>query len=180
MAKQPYNHSPEDVSQLALLWGKAQHAVSAYVHAAVRNHHDAEDVIQATVTYITHHFDEYDPERPFQAWAIGIARYRIFDHRQKNKHRPLLLGDEALESLTDAMARQADSADDRREALEHCMARLKPEHRQVLADRYYNGNSRQEIADHLGIQARSVSTLLRRVRLVLAECIDKRLQGVSR
>lgn len=65
MAKDRFQHTPEDVSQLALLWGKAQHAVSAYVHAAVRNHHDAEDVIQATVTYITHHFDEYDAGRPF-------------------------------------------------------------------------------------------------------------------
>lgn len=179
MAKEPYNHSPEDISQLALLWGKAQHSVSAYVHAAVRNHHDAEDVIQATVTYITHHFDEYDPDRPFQAWAIGIARYRIFDHRNKNKHQPLLLGDEAIESLTQAMARQAPHADDRREALEHCMGRLKPEHRQVLSDRYYNDNSRQEIAENLGIQARSVTVLLRRVRLILAECIARRVKGAS-
>lgn len=179
MAKESYNHSPEDVSQLALLWGKAQHSVSAYVHAAVRNHHDAEDVVQATVTYITHHFGEYDPDRPFQAWAIGIARYRILDHRNKSKRQPLLLGDEALESLTQAMTRQAPKADDRREALEYCMGRLKPEHRQVLADRYYNDNSRQEIADALGIKARSVTVLLRRVRLVLAECITKRSKEAS-
>ncbi len=62
------------------------------------------------------------------------------------------------------MTRQAASADERREALEHCMARLKPEHRQVLADRYYSDNSRQEIADTLGIKARSVTVLLRRIR----------------
>ena len=179
MAKESFKHSPDDVSQLALLWGKAQHSVSAYVHAAVRNHHDAEDVIQATVTYITHHFGEYDRDRPFQAWAIGIARYRIMDHRNKNRRQPLLLGDDALESLTHAMARQAVSADDRREALEHCMDRLKPEHRQVLADRYYYDNSRQEIAESMGIQARSVTVLLRRVRLVLAECISNRIKGAS-
>lgn len=179
MAKESYKHTPDDISQLALLWGKAQHSVSAYVHAAVRNHHDAEDVIQATVTYITHHFDEYDRTRPFQAWAIGIARYRILDHRNKNKRQPLLLGDEALESLTHAMTRQAPAADERREALEHCLARLKPEHRQVLADRYYQDNSRQEIADNLGIQARSVSVLLRRIRLILAQCIDSRMKGAA-
>nr|MBX2852376.1 hypothetical protein [Phycisphaeraceae bacterium] len=103
MAKESFKHSPDDASRLALLWGRAQHSVSAYVHAAVRNHHDAEDVVQATVAYIAHHFDEYDPERPFQAWAIGIARYRILDHRNKNRRQPLLLGDDALESLTHAM-----------------------------------------------------------------------------
>lgn len=91
-----------------------------------------------------------------------------------------MLGDDALESLTNAMTRQAESADDRREALEHCMGRLKPEHRKVLPDRYYYDNSRQEIADNLGIQARSVTVLLRRVRLVLAECIANRVKGGSR
>lgn len=180
MSKDNYNQSPADVSRLALLWGKAQHSVSAYVHAAVRNHHDAEDVIQATVTYIAHHIDDYDPTRPFQAWAIGIARYRIMDHRNKNKRQPLLLGDDALESLTDAMVRQASAADERREALDHCMGRLKPEHRQALSDRYFNNNSRDEIADKLGIQARSVSVLLRRIRLILAECISLRLTAVER
>ncbi|MGB0766817.1 MAG: sigma-70 family RNA polymerase sigma factor [Phycisphaeraceae bacterium] len=177
MGSDAYRHSPDDVSQLALLWGKAQHAVSAYVHAAVRNHHDAEDVIQATVTYITRHFDEYDRDRPFQAWAIGIARYRIMDHRNRHKRDPLLLGDAALESLTDAMTRQASHSDERREALAHCMGRLKPEHRQVLSDRYYGESSRQEIAEKLGIKARSVSVLLRRIRAVLAECISARLKG---
>ncbi|MEM9109594.1 MAG: sigma-70 family RNA polymerase sigma factor [Planctomycetota bacterium] len=177
MANESYSRSPEDVSRLALLWGKAQHSVSAYVHAAVRNHHDAEDVIQATVTYIAHHFEEYDPDRPFIAWAIGIARYRILDHRHQGRRQPLLLGDEALDSLTDAMARKADTADDRREALDHCMGRLKPEHRRVLAERYGSDKGREEIASDLGIKARSVTVLLRRVRTVLAECIDQRMKG---
>ena len=179
MAKEGYNRSPDDVSRLALLWGKAQHSVSAYVHAAVRNHHDAEDVIQATVTYIAHHFEEYDPDRPFVAWAIGIARYRILDHRNQNKRQPLLIGDDALESLTDAMVRKADSADERREALDHCMGRLKPEHRRVLSDRYYKDKGREEIAADLGIKSRSVTVLLRRVRAVLAECIARRVKGAG-
>ncbi len=179
MAEQRDQQSMERVSRLALLWGNAQYSVSAYVHAAVRNHHDAEDVIQATVTYIAHHFDEYDPDRPFVAWAIGIARYRILDHRNQSDRQPLLLGDDALEALDLAMVKQAAHADDRREALDHCMGRLKPEHRQVLSDRYYKDMSRQDIADRLNIKARSVTVLLRRVRLVLAECIAKRIKGAS-
>jgi RNA polymerase sigma-70 factor (ECF subfamily) len=179
MANENYNRSPDDVSRLALHWGKAQYAVSAYVHAAVRNHHDAEDVIQATVTYIAHHFEDYDPDRPFIAWALGIARYRILDHRNQNKRQPLLLGDDALESLTNAMARKASKTDERREALEHCLGRLKPEHRQILSDRYYNDKSRDELATDLGIKKRSVTTLLRRVRLVLAQCISDRMKGAA-
>jgi RNA polymerase sigma-70 factor (ECF subfamily) len=179
MTEDSRRQSPEQVSRLALLWGNAQYAVSAYVHAAVRNHHDAEDVIQATVSYIAHHFDEYDPARPFVAWAIGIARYRILDHRHQRDRQPLLLGDDALEALDLAMTRQATHADERREALDHCMGRLKPEHRQVLSDRYYKNKTRQQIADNLDIKARSVTVLLRRIRLVLADCIAQRIKGAS-
>lgn len=179
MANESPNQSPEQVSRLALLWGKSQHAVSAYVHAAVRNHHDAEDVVQSTVSYIVHHFDEYDPARPFQAWAIGIARYRVLEHRNQCKRQPLLLGDEALEALTDAMVKQSTHADERREVLDHCVGRLKPGHREVLSDRYYRNKSRQEIADALSIKAASVSVLLRRIRIILAECVSQRLKGAA-
>jgi len=59
---------------LTLLWGQVQHSVKAYIHVAVPDLHDREDVLQSTVQYLIEHFDEYDPQRTFVAWAIGIAR----------------------------------------------------------------------------------------------------------
>lgn len=175
-----HNQTADKMSQLALLWGKAQHAVSAYIHAAVRNHHDSEDVIQATVSYIAHHFDDYDPTRPFVAWAIGIARYRILEHRNQNQRKPLLLNDDALDALSRVMALESDQTDQRLEALDHCMGRLNPQHRKVLADRYYEHKTREQIADDLSIKVNSVSVLLRRIRQILFECVSQRMEGATR
>jgi len=165
--------------ELTLHWGKAQPAVAAFVRSIVHNHHDAEDVIQATVTHIVDHYDEYDPARPFVPWAIGIARIRILHHRDQNKRKPLLLGDTALDALSNAIVSEAEQISDRLDALEHCLGRLSPKHQRLLALRYQDKVSRPAIADALGIRENSVSVLLRRVRQVLEDCVTRRIGGTT-
>jgi RNA polymerase sigma-70 factor (ECF subfamily) len=176
----PYDDvHPSKMSDLALNWGKAKVSVSAFVHSVVLNHHDAEDVIQATVTYIAHHYDDYDPSTPFEAWAITVARYRMMEQRHQNRRKPLLLDEEALNALSKAMVIEARGVDDRLEALEHCIGKLSDRHREVLDMRYTDQCSRQAIADSLNIKPQSVSVLLRKVRQTLAECVSRRIGGVS-
>ena len=170
---------PSKMSDLALKWGQAKVSVSAFVHSVVLNHHDAEDVIQATVSYIAHHYDDYDPSTPFEAWAISVARYRILEQRHQNQRKPLLLGEEAMDSLVKAMVSESKDVDDRLEALEHCIGKLSDRHREVLDMRYTDQCSRQAIADAVGMKPQSVSVLLRKVRQALAECVSRRIGGVS-
>lgn len=175
----PNSKQPEKMSSLALLWGKASTPVSAYVRSAVPNYHDAEDIIQETVSHIAHHFDEYDPKRPFVAWAIGIARYRILESRHQDRRKPLLLGEEALDKLTDAMTAEAEHAEHRLEALDHCIGRLNPKHKQVLEKRYQGQKSHKTIAQSIGIKQKSVSILLWRIRQILADCVTQRMGDQS-
>ena len=174
------NPSPNKMSQLALLWGQAKPAVFAYVRSVVRNHHDAEDVIQATVSRIAEHFDEYDPSKPFVAWALGFARYIVMEYRNKSYRRPLLLGDEALESLSHAIVEESGRIDDRYEALEHCIDRLSERHQSILSQRYRKDKTRQQIAEQLEIKENTVSVTLRRIRQALADCVTDRLGGAVR
>lgn len=171
----PNSKQSEKMTDLALLWGKASTPVSAYVRSVVPNYHDAEDIIQATVSHIAHHFDEYDPERPFVAWAIGIARYRIMESRHQNQRKPLLLGDEALDKLSGAMIAEAEQIEHRLEALDHCIGRLNPKHQQVLEQRYQGQKSHKVIAQSIGIKEKSVSILLWRIRQILADCVTQRI-----
>jgi RNA polymerase sigma-70 factor (ECF subfamily) len=169
----------ENISDMTLRWGKAQPSVTAYVRSIVSNHHDAEDIIQTTVAHLIDHFDEYDPARPFVAWAIGIARIRILHYRDQRLRKPLLLGDDAIDALSSAIADESTAMDERLEALEHCIGRLSEKHRRVISMRYREKVSRKEIADSLGIRENSVSVLLRRVRNVLETCVTERLGGES-
>ena len=174
------NPSSQKMSQLALLWGQAKPAVFACVRSVVRNHHDAEDVIQATVSRIAEHFDDYDPSRPFVAWALGFARYIVMEYRNKNYRRPLLLGDEALETLSQAIEQESHLIDERYEALEHCMDRLSDRHQLILTQRYRKDKSHLQIAQEIGVKQNTVSVTLRRIRQALADCVADRLGGVVR
>ena len=165
--------------EVTLQWGKAQPSVAAYVRSVVHNTHDAEDVIQATVAHIVDHFNEYDPSRPFVAWAIGIAKYRILHYRDQNRRRPLLLDDLALEALSDAITAESEQIDERLEALDHCIGRLSDKHQRLLIKRYHENQPRKEIAETMGIRQNSVSVLLRRIRSVLEDCVSKRMGDMS-
>ncbi|MBX2853274.1 MAG: sigma-70 family RNA polymerase sigma factor [Phycisphaeraceae bacterium] len=168
------------MSQLALLWGQAKPAVSAYVRSTVRNHHDAEDVIQSTVSQIAQRFDDYDPSRPFVAWALGFARYKVMEYRNKSYRKPLLLGDDALEALSGAIEEESRGVDERYHALEHCIDRLGDRHQVVLTQRYRHDKTREQIADQLDVKVNTVSVMLRRIRQALAECVGERLGGAAR
>ena len=59
------------------LWTAAQPAVSGYVRSLVRNRSMADEVLQETSLVLFRRFDEYDEQRPFVAWALGVARFQV-------------------------------------------------------------------------------------------------------
>ena len=174
---QDKNASSDKMSQLALLWGQAKPAVSAYVRSVVRNHHDAEDVIQSTVSRIAKRFDDYDPSKPFVAWALGFARYTVMEYRTKNHRKPLLLAEDALDALAGAIEAEAGHVDERYQALEHCIERLSDKQRSVLTQRYREDKTRQQIAAQFDVKENTISVMLRRIRHALADCVTQRLGG---
>ena len=59
------------------LWTTHQASVANYVHALVRDRPAAQDVLQETALLAFRKFPEYDAERPFVAWTLGIARFKV-------------------------------------------------------------------------------------------------------
>ena len=59
------------------LWTAAQPAVSGYVRSLVRDRAVADEVLQETSLVLFRRFEEYDEQRPFVAWALGIARFQV-------------------------------------------------------------------------------------------------------
>eukprot|EP00752_Nemacystus_decipiens_P015012 g13368.t1 len=124
---------------LTLLWGKAQGSVKAYISAVVPNVHDRDDVLQSTVQYLVENFSDYDPERPFVAWAIGIARYRILEYRQKQSKRGKELGSEVLEIVSQTFVEHAGDHEPRYDALKMCLQMLNQKQLRIISRRYYDG-----------------------------------------
>jgi RNA polymerase sigma factor (sigma-70 family) len=63
--------------EVARLWTLAQPVVSSYVASLVRDFRDRDDVLQDVAVAVLDSFGNYDPARPFAAWAIGLARNQV-------------------------------------------------------------------------------------------------------
>lgn len=51
----------------------------------VRDHADAEDLVQETLTALHIRRSTYDRERGFSAWLFAIARHKMIDHYRKSR-----------------------------------------------------------------------------------------------
>lgn len=155
-----------------------QRAVGAFIHMSLRDAHYAEDVLQEVAADASRNFDQYDPARPFVAWLIGIARQRLVDHyRKQDRRQRAELSQDALDLLDQSYAEVAEEVDDRLVALRKCMDKL-PEHHKLLINRRYGfDDPLAEIAKSVGSSAKAVNAMLTRVRKLLADCVQQRMEA---
>lgn len=144
---------------------------------SLRDAHHAEDILQEVAADASRNFDKYDPSRPFVAWLIGIARQRLVDHYRKQGRQHVELSPDALALLDQAYAETAEEIDDRLIALRTCMEKLPEHHRQIINRRYGFDDPLSEIAKSIGSNAKAVNAMLVRVRKLLADCIQQRLEA---
>lgn len=161
--------------EFAQCWLKAEPSISAYVFAAVKGFHDAEDVLQRIAQELARRFDDYDSDRPFIGWALWIAKSRVIDFYRTQGRKQLVFSNDLLQRLSDTISEQALSRDRRREALETCLDGLPEKSRGLLDLRYVDDLSASEIAESVGSTTGSVRVLLTRARTALAECVQRRL-----
>lgn len=162
---------------LTRLWIEAEPSVRAFVFASISSFADAEDVVQKTALTVTRRFDEYDPSRSFQAWAIWLAKSRVIDHYRVSGRQKLLMSSALMDSLADSLvARQAERSA-RAAALEQCIEKLPDKSKRLLKLKYEEDASAKEIAQVMDSTAASVRVMLHKVRNLLADCVSLELAG---
>ncbi|HZU98658.1 MAG TPA: sigma-70 family RNA polymerase sigma factor [Planctomycetota bacterium] len=149
--------------------------IRAYLLAATGDLHEAEDLLQEVSSVLWERFSEYDEARPFEGWAIGVARLEVLKWRQKKARSRLVLSEEAVSLLADTVNEVAAEADGRRPHLAGCLERLGDKAREVLALRYEGGLSIKEVAARLGKNVGAIEMALTRSRRALQECIDRKV-----
>lgn len=157
------------------LWTSAQPAVANYVHALVRDHGAAQDVLQETALVLFRRFAEYDGGRPFIAWALGIARFQVMGLRRDEARSLIAFDDEVLAQFTETWAELAPAVSERGVTLQQCIERLAARARQLVQLRYFEDLNAEEIAQRLGTNGPSVRVTLQRIREQLRACVERRL-----
>lgn len=160
---------------LARLWVSAQPTLMSFITAGVRDFHAAQDLLQDTAEAVAEGFDDYDPARPFTAWALGIARNKVLMHYRRTQRDERVFSGDLLDALAAAHERLEPRFDPMREALHHCLKHPTERNRQILHMRYVEDLAPAEIAERLGMKKNAVLTALHRIRRALAECIEQRI-----
>ena len=120
-------------------------------------------------------FDDYDLERPFGAWARGIAMRKILEARRRSARFPLLFPPETVEAIVKAFDENDEPAAAREAALKLCVDALPLRSRQILTFRYEEHQSCERIAMGIGMNLKAVHKTLSRLRRALHRCITSRL-----
>jgi RNA polymerase sigma-70 factor (ECF subfamily) len=168
-------HDSDLRAELARLWLEAQPAVTGLIRAMVTNRADREDLIQSTAVAIARDFHQYEPDRSFTAWAVGVARYRVLSYYRDHKRDRHVFTEDMVKQLADAACNVAPRLSDREVALETCMQKLKPEQRRLLELRYAKDIEVSVIAERIGVAPNTLTVSLRRIRKALADCIERRI-----
>jgi RNA polymerase sigma-70 factor (ECF subfamily) len=142
---------------------------------------DAEDLLQESSVVMWRKLDEFEPGTDFAAWALSIARYQVLSYRKKQRRERVFFSERTLEMLADQMAALGRSEDARRDALEHCIARLNTRDRELVRLRYVSGATTQGVADSLGRSVQAVYKALNKIHEQLLMCIRRTLasEGLS-
>ena len=151
-------------------------ALYAYVYATLRNRHDTEDVLQEVSVAVIESIERLRSDEGFLPWAREIARRRILAHRRTHGLR--IADPELLIRLAEAAERveTARPTGALREAMMACLDELPQPNRKVMLTRYgESGNRLYELAQELGRSMQAVYALIKRTKVALRACIERRM-----
>lgn len=168
---------PGKPSTFGVLWLQAQHAIGGFVHLHVPDHNLADDILQEVATLAAERFEQYDQDRPFIAWLIGIARNRIAQSYRDQGRRPVVFSSQVLQNITDAYIDMQPTEDDRLDGLRACLAKLSDRHRRVIELRYARQMTSEQIAEQVTCSPRAVTSMLQRIREALRQCVTKYMEA---
>lgn len=153
----------------------AQSGLFSFIALMVGNTPDAWDVLQNTNLALMKKAAQYDSDRPFQAWAKSIAYYEVLTFRQRQRRERLVFDDDMLDQVSARLIREEldEELQSRRQAaLQRCLSKLAPAQQTLVTQRYQEGVSVGRLAQERTCSETAVSTLLYRIRKVLALCIQ--------
>jgi RNA polymerase sigma-70 factor, ECF subfamily len=163
-----------------------QGLIQAYAYAIVRDFHIAEDVYQDVALILAERWAELPRGDELKPWLRETTRRKALEARRKHQKTGPVLSEEVLVLVgghfgdTPAMERERQRSHDLSAAMAHCLSQIHEAPREVLEARYGRSRSCEQIAAEMGRTIQSIYALIKRARVSLAECVDRRLNAMTR
>jgi RNA polymerase sigma-70 factor (ECF subfamily) len=162
-----------DGDQLAMrtLFARYRVAIYRWLLRLVSDEALAEDLLSDVFLDVWRKAASFEARSSVATWLLAIARYKALSARRQQPHAEL------NDELASTVADPADDPElvlqkkDRAELLRQSLAKLSPEHGEVIDLVYYHGKSVKEVAETIGINEATVKTRMFYARKKLAELV---------
>lgn len=165
------NASPQD--SFIKAFTESQSALRGFCLASLGNADDAAEVFQKASLVLWKKANQWDPDSSFLKWAFSVVRFEILGHLRDRSRERLVFDDDVVQAMVATAERRAGSQPERVEALEDCLEKLKPQHRETLSAYYVKGLKMKELAEQQNRGVSAVKVMMMRLRQLLAKCIDQ-------
>jgi RNA polymerase sigma-70 factor (ECF subfamily) len=151
-------------------------AVHHFVLGMVRNHSDADDIVQDTALKAFTHFTEFRAEAKFRTWLTSIARNEVLSHRRRRStSRVSYFELHQFEQMTSAGSTDSPyrryQQKEYSQKLKNAMASLRPSERDVIRLRALDGRNVAETARQLSISSTAMRSRYHRAVRHLAAAL---------
>ncbi|MGF1654208.1 MAG: sigma-70 family RNA polymerase sigma factor [Actinomycetales bacterium] len=159
-AGSPDSSDPGD-QLVAQLYREHGGALVGYATRLTGDRHAAEDIVQEALVRAWRHRNDLSADRgSIRSWLFTVVRNITVDRARAQARRPVEAGADVLEVADRPASGAVEEAQHvvDQVVLRHALARLTPEHRQVLALVQLAGLSVAEAAEHLGVPPGTVKS----------------------
>lgn len=152
-----------------------QKRIFSYIATLIPNYADAEDVMQEVVGLLWKKYEDYTPNTDFVAWALTIARYKVFEYYKEVKRNQRKLSNETVRVLEKESLTTSDEYNLHLEAVKKCIQKLDMKDYKLIQLRYELNENVKYIASRFGLSVQSVYKSLTRIHNILMRCVNHQI-----
>lgn len=138
---------------------------------------EIDDVMQETAALLWKKFADYDASQPFLPWARRFALFEVLKWRQRLGRSKLIFNDDLVHQMAAEQDAIQPELEQRRKALDTCLAKLGQRERQLLRQRYQDGLTVMDLATSEGVKPHKLYYALEKIRRQLLACIEATLKS---
>ena len=152
---------PDDHSGLSLqtLYGRYSRELHGFAYRTLGDRGAADELVQDVFTSVWRHAKTYDRRRgSVRTWVYRIARNAAIDCHRRSSVRPTLAATAEDETSEPGALDQSIEQIALRSQVTTALARLTPEHRDVVRLAHYEGMTMREIAEAKGVPVGTIKS----------------------
>lgn len=167
-----------DRRALEILYARHQARLFRFLSRLIGHESVAQEIVHEVFLEVWRHAHRFEAKARVATWLIAIARYKALSELRRRTEAQLDDGvAAAIEDPADDPATTMDRQD--RSAILHgCLAKLSPQHREVIDLVYYQDKRIEEVARFIGAPINTVKTRMFYARSRMAQLLTE--AGVDR